>query len=253
MSPPAPAPLAVAVHGAGGRMGGVLCRLIAAATDLRLVAAWGRSGDDRLGRDVGTIHGLGPLGVPLERLGVRGTRPAVVVDFSLPAAWPALAEFCREERLPLVSGTTGDEDPQRTLCRAADAVPVLWAPNFSPALAALAEVLPTLAGLLPEEVALGVLDVHHAHKRDAPSGTALRLAQLAGSGTRPVATASLRLGEVVGEHVLYFEGADERLEIRHRVHDRSVFARGALLAARRLVARGPGWYRLADVLRDPPP
>ena len=174
-------------------MGGVLCRLIAAATDLRLVAAWGRSGDDRLGRDVGTIHGLGPLGVPLERLGIRGTRPAVVVDFSLPSAWPALAEFCREERLPLVSGTTGGEDPERTLAGVAEVVPVLWAPNFSPALAALAEVLPTLAGLLPE-VALGVLDVHHAHKRDAPSGTALRLAQLAGSGRLPRARQLLGTG-----------------------------------------------------------
>ncbi len=252
MSGASAGPLAVAVHGAGGRMGGALCRLLSAAADLRLVAAWGRVGDPRLGRDVGTIHGLGPLGVPLAAAGTPGARPAVVVDFSVPESLGALADLCREARLPLVSGTTGGEDPERALARAADVVPVLWAPNFSPALAALAEILPGLAALLPE-ADFAVLDVHHEGKRDAPSGTSRRLARLlAGSGARPVSTASLRLGGVVGEHALYVEGAEERLEIWHRVRDRAVFARGALLAARWIVARPPGIHRFADVLHAPP-
>jgi 4-hydroxy-tetrahydrodipicolinate reductase len=241
-------PLAVALHGAGGRMGGALCRLLADDPDARLVAAWGRPGDPRRGRDVGEIHGLGSLGVALATLGVADARPAVVVDFSRPEALAALVGFCREERLPLVSGTTGIGDPERALAPAAEVAPVLWAPNFSPALAALGEILPVLARLLPE-ADLAVLDVHHAGKRDAPSGTALRLARLAGGATRSVSTASLRVGSVVGEHALYIEGEDERLEIWHRVRDRAVFARGALAAARWIVGRGAGLHRFGDVLR----
>jgi 4-hydroxy-tetrahydrodipicolinate reductase len=241
-------PLRVALHGAGGRMGGALCRLLADSADLRLVAAWGRAGDPRLGRDLGTIHGLGSLGVSLVASGGAGPTPDVVVDFSRPEALSALVDLCRERRLPLVSGTTGGGDPERILARAAEVVPVVWAPNFSPALAALEAVLPDLVASLPE-ADFAVLDVHHRAKRDRPSGTAEGLARLLGGDLRSVSIASLRIGDVVGDHALYIAGADERLEIWHRVRDRAVFARGALLAARRLVVRPPGLHRFADVLR----
>lgn len=248
MSPADPSrPVRLALHGAGGRMGAAVARALADTPEIRLVAAWVRPDDPRTGRDLGVLHGLAPLGIPLAPAGTFRERPDVVVDFSVPAALAALLGYCRAERFPLVSGTTGEGLSDETFAPLAAVAPVLWAPNFSPALAALTAVLPALRRLLPD-ADVAVLDVHHRAKRDAPSGTARRLATLAGGEGGAAPTASLRTGRVVGEHALYFEGADERLEIWHRVRDRAVFARGALLAARWLAARPPGRYAFAEAL-----
>lgn len=242
-------PLALAVHGAGGRMGGSLLQLVRERRDCRVVAAWVRPGDPRLGLDYGSVHGWPPLGVALSPPGEASSPPDVVVDFSTPEALGKLLDLCHDQRLALVSGTTGPGVTTETFAALAAHVPVLWSPNFSPALVALESALGVLRELLPD-AETAVLDIHHRAKRDAPSGTARRLAALIG-GERSTALASLRVGRVVGEHAIYFEGEGERLELWHRVEDRRVFAGGALRAARWLSGRSPGLHRFLDVLRVP--
>jgi 4-hydroxy-tetrahydrodipicolinate reductase len=177
----------------------------------------------------------------------------VVVDFSLPAAVPALVERCRALRLPLVSGTTGlDQAQHARLHELAQDVPVLWAPNFSLGVALLSLALADLARRLPPNWDAAVVDLHHRHKRDAPSGTARALAQVINEQRPPGSSAtsivSARLGEINGEHRLILAGASERIELLHHADHRRLFAEGALHAARWLVGRTPGWYEFEQTI-----
>ncbi len=221
--------LSIIVHGASGRMGREVSALVDGASDLKLAAslpgAWPESPSAR----------------------------CVVVDFSLPAALPTLLERCRDLRLPLVSGTTGLDDALRSQLRdLADVVPVLWAPNFSLGVALLRRALAELARRLPTNWDAAIVDLHHRHKRDAPSGTARALAQLidqqraAGSGSTDVVSA--RLGEINGEHRVILAGASERIELLHHADHRRLFAEGALHAARWLVGCAPGRYEFEQTI-----
>ncbi len=168
------------------------------------------------------------------------------LDFSSPDGLREAIQYCGRYRVPLVSGTTPcTDDLERLLDDLAVRVPVLHAANFSRALMALTRILPGLRGSLGDSFEAGVLDVHHVTKKDAPSGTARGLAA-AWDGEEPgrTATASLRLGRVIGDHALWIEGRGERIEIWHRVQDRRVFAEGALDAVQALAARPPGRYSL---------
>lgn len=214
--------LTVLVHGAGGRMGQELCALVRAAADLELAIA-GREAWPAL------------------------AGPAVVVDFSLPGAVPALVAQCRRQGLPLVSGTTGlDNEAQQALRGLSVDVPVLWAANFSLGVALLRRTLCELAARLPQDWDCALLDLHHRHKRDAPSGTARMLARAMdrarSDGCRPTDVASVRAGEILGEHRIVLAGPSERLELVHHADRRSLFAEGALRAARWLAGQPAGWY-----------
>ena len=172
----------------------------------------------------------------------------VAVDFSLPEAFDAILALCLERGLPLVSGTTGLEPAQRAAIEAASArIPVLWASNFSLGVAVLHDLVQRAARALPGWDC-DIVEVHHARKVDAPSGTALTLGAAVEQGGAAPRYASLRAGDVVGEHTVQFTGHGERVELVHRATSRDVFARGALHAARRLRGRAPGQYRLADLL-----
>ena len=169
-----------------------------------------------------------------------------VVDFSSPDGLQEAIRYCDRYRVPLLSGTTPlTVELDHLLDDLALRVPVLHAANFSRALTALARLLPGLRDWLGDSFEAGVLDVHHATKRDAPSGTARVLAS-AWDGDQPgrAPTVSLRLGRSIGDHALWIEGRGERIEIWHRVEDRRVFAEGALDAVLALVALPPGRYRL---------
>lgn len=220
--------LTVLVHGAGGRMGQELCTLVQAAADLELAIAGRGAWPDVAG-------------------------PAVVVDFSLPGALPVLIEQCRRRGLPLVSGTTGlDDAALRDLQALAAEVPVLWAANFSLGVALLRRALGELAARLPRDWDCALLDLHHRHKRDAPSGTARVLAQAMDrarpDGCRPTDVASVRAGEILGEHRIVLAGPSERLELVHHADRRSLFAEGALRAARWLAGQPAGWYDFDAVI-----
>ena len=179
----------------------------------------------------------------------------VLVDFSRPQALPALVSLCLRRGSALLTGTTGFGDDERALLqRAAVDIPVLAAANFSIGAAVLEALVERASQALPDWDC-GIVEMHHRGKRDAPSGTALLLGAAAQHGSGPetartVEYASLRGGDIVGEHSVQFSGLGERLELVHRATDRGIFARGALEAARRLRGRPPGSYRFAELLVD---
>lgn len=228
-----PTPVRVLIHGASGRMGRALLRLAAEREDLAVVAAVSARGAGV--PEAGAV----PL-LPAARL-VETPAFDVAIDFSLPEAFEPLLALCRERGAALVSGTTGLSPAQfSALDAAAGRIPVLWAPNFSVGVAVLAELVRRAAAAVPGWDA-DVVEAHHIHKKDAPSGTALQLgaAVEAGRGRAPH-YASLRAGDIVGEHTVQLAGPGERLELVHRATNRDIFARGALEAALRLAGRGPG-------------
>jgi 4-hydroxy-tetrahydrodipicolinate reductase len=176
-------------------------------------------------------------------------RPAAVVDFSLPGGTCIAAEWCEGQGVPLVSGTTGLGNADRNaLDLAATRVPVLHAANFSVGVNIALELVSRAAELLggADAEAIRITEVHHAHKQDAPSGTALALAERLGDLDHEVT--SRREGEVVGEHEVRFELPGESLTVAHSARDRAVFAHGALRAARWLAEQPAGRYTAIDWL-----
>ncbi len=232
------------IHGASGRMGKSLIRLAAADSRLEVVAVVSRSGE-KFGEK------SGDHAIPSFRADAIGDCPAfdVAVDFSLPEGFDRLLEACRQRGAALVSGTTGLEGRQMMhLAEASSDIPVLWASNFSLGVVVLHELVRKMAASLPDWQ-VEIIETHHVHKLDAPSGTALTLGDAAaeGSGRKP-AIESIREGEVIGEHRVRFSGLGETLELSHRAGDRDIFARGALEAARRLALQPAGQFSLAVLL-----
>lgn len=257
--------MAIAVSGASGRMGRLL--LDAAAQDGRIavIAAWVGAGSAKLGD---LLDGMPALRyTPLGEAGIR--RVDCVVDFTRADAFNDVLAWCLNERVALVSGTTGLSARQHAaLSDAGQTIPVLWSANFSPGVAVLnraaAEAARTLSGWDVE-----IVEAHHAGKRDAPSGTALWLGRtVAGARgvslddhavhdrgrvseprrTGDIGFSAVRAGDIVGEHTVILAAAGERLELSHRATDRGIFARGALHAARWVIGRAPGLYHFEDSL-----
>jgi 4-hydroxy-tetrahydrodipicolinate reductase len=172
----------------------------------------------------------------------------VAIDFSLPAGFDAVLALCAERGAGLVSGTTGLEQAQLgALEAAASGIPVLSAANFSLGVVVLADLVERAARAL-QGWDCDIVESHHVHKKDAPSGTALALGERAGQGGANPRYAALRAGDIVGEHTVQFTGPGERIELVHRATNRDIFARGALLAATRLAGREPGRYQLRDLV-----
>ncbi len=224
----------VVIHGAG-RMGRQLAGQ-AAAQGFDVVALVSR-------------HHPGDIDAALWRPGLEALehRPDLLIDFSLPAGAVAAARWCARNGVPMVSGTTGlDTSQEQVLDEAAGQVALLHAANFSPGLNAMLGALAHLGQWLPDIEAATITDIHHQHKKDAPSGTALTLAK----ALQPLEARieSLREGEVVGQHVVKLELPGETLTLTHEATDRSVFARGALQAGRWLIQQPPGRYQALDWL-----
>jgi 4-hydroxy-tetrahydrodipicolinate reductase len=237
-----PNPTRLLIHGATGRMGAALLRLAATDPRLHVVAA-----ASRRGAACGDVPGLAG-----DRL---ADAPAfdVAVDFSLPEAFDPLLALCRARGAALVSGTTGLSPAQlEALDAAATTIPVVWAANFSLGVAVLAELARRAALALPGWDA-DIVEAHHVHKKDAPSGTALFLGRAVAEarGAEPH-YASLRAGDIVGEHTVQLSGIGERIELIHRATDRDIFARGALEAAWRVRGRAAGRHALRDLLFEAP-
>ncbi|PZR62556.1 MAG: 4-hydroxy-tetrahydrodipicolinate reductase [Stutzerimonas stutzeri] len=235
------APTRLLIHGASGRMGQALLRLAGEQPTLYTVVAavTRRSPAQRVVEGVPHFAAAEMSGVPAFD---------VAIDFSLPEGFDPILALCVERGLPLVSGTTGIDVPQQgALATAATRIPLVWATNFSLGVAVLTELVERAAAALPGWD-VDIVESHHIHKKDAPSGTALTLGQAAGSAGQSVHYASLRAGDIVGEHTVQFAGLGERIELTHRATHRDVFARGALHVARTLVGRPPGAYRVRDLL-----
>lgn len=231
------------IHGASGRMGQSLLRLCREepVPGCTVVAAISRRVAQRV------VDGI-PQFTAAEMAGVPPYD--VAIDFSLPEGVAAIAALCAARGAGLVSGTTGLGDGERGALEALSGVaPVMWASNFSIGVAVLADLVARAAPAL-QGWDCDIVEQHHVHKRDAPSGTALSLGAAAGSGGAMARYASLRAGDIVGEHTVQFAAAGERIELVHRATSRDVFGRGALVAATRLHGRTPGMYALRDLLFD---
>lgn len=170
------------------------------------------------------------------------------IDFSLPAGFDPLLALCVQRKAALVSGTTGLSDAQRAaIADAAASIPLIWAANYSLGVAVLEDLVSRAAGALAGWDC-DIVEAHHTRKLDAPSGTALALGEAAEQAGASPRYASLRAGDIVGEHLVQFATSGERLELVHRATSRDIFARGALHAATRLASRSPGLYRLKDLI-----
>jgi 4-hydroxy-tetrahydrodipicolinate reductase len=260
--------IGVGVNGAAGRMGRRLIALIAEADDLKLAAAVEQQESASLGQDAGELAGIGKLGLSVSR--EMPTDLDVVVDFSSPQGTLSALRFCSRYRKPIVIGTTGLGDDERAhVGSAAKHIPCLLSPNMSVAMNLLFRLAEEVAGALGADYDAEIVETHHRFKKDAPSGTALKLAEsiaaarglalgevaVFGRQGKPgersreeIGIHAVRAGDVVGEHTIIFSSLGERLELVHRAHTRDCFAQGALAAARFLVNRPPGLYSMADVL-----
>jgi len=253
------------IHGVPGRMGTRLIHLIQGDPSLTLASAIGRAGHPGIGSDVGPLVGLGMLGVTLE---ASVSKPVdVMIDFSNPAASLALAEVCADRKIPLVVGTTGFEPEQKAeLAKFADRIALLVSPNTSRAVNLLFRLVGEAARALGDQADIEVVERHHRLKKDAPSGTALRLAEVAAKaigsdrlthgrhgliGERPrgeIGVHALRTGDNPGEHTVVFGLMGECLELSHQALNRDGFARGALDCGKYLARKPPGFYTMEDVL-----
>lgn len=220
-------------------MGQALQRLCDDTTGCRVVAAVSRKVGPRVLDGIPQFAASELAGAP---------EFDVAVDFSLPEGFDAILGLCVARGKPLVSGTTGLSDAQQSALPAASTrIPLTWASNFSLGVAVLHDLVERAARLLPGWDC-DIVEAHHTRKLDAPSGTALTLGVAAGEGGATPHYASIRAGDIVGEHTVQFATAGERIELIHRATNRDIFARGALHVAARLKGRRAGRYRVADLL-----
>jgi len=259
------------VLGAAGRMGQALIRNVAATPGCVLAGALEAKGSPALGQDAGEVAGLEPLGVAITAdplpvfAGVDG-----VLDFTVPAATVAFAALAAQARIVQVIGTTGFSDADLAkLDAAAQHATIVKAGNMSLGVNLLAGLTARVAQVLGPEFDIEIIEMHHRHKRDAPSGTSLMLGEAAARGRGvslkdhsvrsrdgnigprregDIGFVAMRGGDVVGEHRVIFAGPGERIELAHIATDRGIFARGAVRAALWGRGQGPGLYSMADVL-----
>lgn len=257
----------VAINGAAGRMGMRLVALASADEQMEVVAALEAEGHERLGRDAGELAGVGALGVPVSS---DWDGAEVLVDFSSPQATLARIEEAERNGTAVVIGTTGLNDEQKArVNHAAKNIPVLFAPNMSVGMNLLFNLVGEVARALGDEYDIEIVEAHHRFKKDAPSGTALGLAERIVEATgrsvtddlvhgregqtgersrREIGMHAVRGGDIVGDHTVYYSTLGERIEITHRAHTRDTFVRGALRAARFLAGKPKGLYHMKDVL-----
>src|SRR5215470_75638 len=261
----------VVVAGAAGRMGSRLIALLKEDAELRLVGALEAPGHPSLGRDAGESAGVGRLTVPItgDAEAVLG-KDRILIEFSVPEASLAHVRIVARQGGSAVIGTTGFSASQREeLENLGREAPILVSPNMSVAVNVAFRILADMARMLGDEYDVEIVETHHRFKKDAPSGTAMRMAEvvaqalgrdlaqtavydrhgkLAERSRKDIGIAALRSGDVVGEHTVSFGSLGERLELTHRAHSRDNFARGALRAARFIATARPGLYSMQDVL-----
>jgi 4-hydroxy-tetrahydrodipicolinate reductase len=259
------------VAGAAGRMGGRIVALARESTDLRVVGALERAGHPALGRDAGEVAGGGRLGVAVtpDAAAVL-TRDRILLEFTAPEATLEHLRLAARQGAKAVVGTTGLAPAQVAEVRELAArTAILLAPNMSVGVNLAFRLLALMARALGDDYDVEITEIHHRMKKDAPSGTAQRMAEVVAEalgrdldrvsvygrhgmvgerGRTEIGVHALRGGDVVGEHTVTFATLGERLELTHRAHSRDTFAQGALRATRWMAGAGPGLYSMHDVL-----
>lgn len=261
----------IGIVGCAGRMGRMLIQEVLAAEGCVLAGGTEREGGDAVGRDLGDLVGAGPLGV------LVGSDPKTlfehadaVIDFTSPAATVEHAALAAETRKIHVIGTTGlDAGQQALIGQKAGRAAIVQAPNFSAGVTMMLALVEQAARALDDSFDIEIIEMHHRHKVDAPSGTALGLGKAAAggrgvtledvwrksrdghTGARPkgeIGFATLRGGDVVGDHTVVYAADGERIEITHKAASRAIFAKGAVRAAIWAAGKPPGLYSMKDVL-----
>lgn len=261
----------IAISGAAGRMGRALIEAVALAEGVELTVALERPGSSLLGADAGELAGIGANGVRLgDDLPAVMREFDVLIDFTAPAATLSHVALCREAGRRMVIGTTGCTEQQRAEIEGAGAdIPLCMAANYSVGVNLCFKLTELAARVMGGEADIEIYEAHHRHKVDAPSGTALRLGEVVaeslGLSLREVAVygregqtgardahaigfATVRAGDIVGDHTVMFAAEGERVEITHKASSRMSFARGAVRAAAWLADRQPGVFDMQDVL-----
>lgn len=261
----------IGVAGCRGRMGRMIAQAVAEHPGVALAGGTEAPGSDAVGADLGELLGHGRQDAPVtdDPPTLFATSDAVI-DFTLPELTVRHAELAAQAEAVLVIGTTGlDADQQAAVERAARHTRIVQAPNMSLGVNLLLDLVTQVARALDPSFDIEITEMHHRHKKDAPSGTALALGRAAADGrgveldavsdrgrdglTGPrragdIGFAALRGGEVAGEHTVTFAGANERIELTHKADSRGIFAQGAITAARWAREQDPGLYSMADVL-----
>lgn len=262
--------LAVGVFGSTGRMGRMVARAVTEADGMTVAKAADRPGSADIGADIGVLAGLGRLDVAVTDEVDAVLDVDVAIDFTLPEATLAHAARAAALGTPLVIGTTGLSNEQEAILAGhAETTAIVYAPNMSLGVNLLLAVLEQVSAALDDAWDIEIVEMHHNRKVDAPSGTAIGLGRAAAKGrgrafddvavlsreghTGPreagqIGFATLRGGDVVGDHTVIFAGAGERVEIGHKASGREVFAAGAVRATRWVAGRTPGLYSMKDVL-----
>ncbi|TCT23742.1 4-hydroxy-tetrahydrodipicolinate reductase [Thiobaca trueperi] len=261
----------IAIAGAGGRMGRMLVQAVTEADGLTLGAATERAGSSLLGADAGELAGVGRLDVPLVAdLSAVLHAFDVLIDFTSPAATMGHLDICRDAGKRLVIGTTGLDEAQRAQIKAAgESIGIVFAPNMSVGVNLCFKLLDIAARVLGDEVDIEIIEAHHRHKVDAPSGTALHMGEVIAEALgrdlkevavygreghtgarerRTIGFETIRAGDVVGEHSVWFVADGERIEIAHKASTRMNFARGAARAASWIAGHERGLFDMQDVL-----
>ena len=261
----------IAIAGAAGRMGKILIEATVAANGAELTAAIVRPGSSLVGADAGELAGVGKQGVALSTdLSAVIDQFDALIDFTSPAATLANAELCAQHGKAMVIGTTGfSETEKQQLLDYQTQIPLCLAANFSTGVNLCFKLLETAARVMAAESDIEIVEAHHRHKVDAPSGTALRMGEVIAdttgrdlnkvavygregqTGARDhdtIGFATVRGGDVVGEHTVMFLAEGERIEITHKASSRLSFGNGAVRAAGWLLSQKPGLYDMQDVL-----
>jgi len=261
----------VVVCGVAGRMGQMLANLVLDSDDLQLTGGTEGSGHQAIGRDIGETIGRPALGLEVsDSIDAAMENAQVAIDFTVPEATLAAAAACAAKGKGMVVGTTGFSDEQLTeFYRLIEPIPCVFAPNYSTAMNLLFKLVEEAARILGDEYDVEIVEAHHRFKADAPSGTALRLAEAAAEGLdrnlaevavhgrqgivgartrKEIGIHALRAGDLVGDHSVLFGALGECLELRHRATSREVFALGALRAVRFVAGAQAKRYSMWEVL-----
>ena len=268
-----PTRIKIAVSGIAGRMGQrVACEILNRAEELELVAGFARKSSAYVGRDIGKVIGIDPIGLSVSDGDDGGLNGAdLLIDFTHPTALKKHLDWCLNEKAGLVLGTTGFT-PKDLECLqdAKKEIPILYSANTSIGVALVTKIVKGIAAQLDDSFDIEIIETHHRNKKDAPSGTAIMLAEAAAAGrdteisnhsadqryskaaareTGSIGLQSLRGGDVIGDHTVMFLGNSERIEITHKATNRGLFAKGAIRAAIWLKKQPAGLYSIQDLIK----
>lgn len=261
----------IAINGAAGRMGRCLIQAVEQTDGLELSAAIDRADSSLLGADAGELAGVGKLGIAITTdIAAATANSDVIIDFTLPEVTMALLDHCVSNQCHLVIGTTGFSDQQKsTIEQAAQSISMVLAPNMSVGVNLSLKLLDIAARVLGDDVDIEIVEAHHRHKVDAPSGTALRMGEVVADALgrdlkecaiygregrtgerdrKTIGFATIRAGDIVGEHTVMFASEGERVEITHKASSRMTFALGAMRASSWLMSRKSGLFDMQNVL-----